>query len=312
MGCRLPSKAFPSKTSARKPPEFVKIKTSPFVVRPGKVVDLTKRPTVVEPLYASKSGYKELMGDRIDRLRTLQRLLYADNRYSVLFVFQGMDASGKDGAIRHVMSGINPQGTLVTSFKQPSAEEVGHDFMWRTNRRLPERGHIGIFNRSYYEEVLIVRVRPEILRSRPLPSEVVNNKNLWKNRFQSIVEIENHLHRTGTRVVKFFLHISKEEQKRRFLARIDDPDKNWKFDHADVEERALWDDYQHAYEECFRATSTAKSPWYIVPADDKRNARLIVSEIVIDTLRKLPMSYPEVGEKRRRELAEIRKELVNS
>jgi PPK2 family polyphosphate:nucleotide phosphotransferase len=294
------------------PPEFVKIKTSSFVVRPGKVVDLGKSLTEVEPLYPSKSGYKELMGDRVERLRKLQRLLYADNRYSVLFVFQGMDASGKDGAIRHVMSGINPQGTLVTSFKQPSAEEVGHDFMWRTNRRLPERGHIGIFNRSYYEEVLIVRVRPEILKSRPLPAEVVNDKNLWKNRFQSIVEMENHLHRTGTRVVKFFLHISKEEQKRRFLARIDDPDKNWKFDHADVEERRLWDDYQRAYEDCFRATSTAKSPWYIVPADDKRNARLIVSEIVIDTLRALPMSYPEVSDERRKELAEIRKELVDS
>ena len=290
----------------------MKIETSSFRVRPGKGIDLKRRPTVVEPYYPSKSGYRKLLGDRTDRLRRLQRLLYADNRYSVLFVFQGMDASGKDGAIRHVMSGINPQGTLVTSFKQPSAEEVGHDFMWRTNRRLPERGHIGIFNRSYYEEVLIVRVHPDILRSRPLPTEVVNNKNLWKNRFQSIVEMENHLHRTGTRVVKFFLHISKDEQKRRFLARIDDPDKNWKFDHADVEERAYWNDYQRAYEKCFFATSTAKNPWYVIPADDKRNARLIVSEIVIETLKKLPMSYPEVSNKRRKELAEIREELVDS
>lgn len=297
-------------TGTPSPP--VKIKTSSFLVPPGKAVDLDKYPTEVDVFYPSKAGYKEMLAERIDELRKQQRLLYAHNRYSVLFVFQGMDASGKDGAIRHVMSGINPQGTLVTSFKQPSAEEIGHDFLWRTNRSLPERGHIGIFNRSYYEEVLIVRVHPEILKGRPIPEEIAKKKSFWEDRFQSIVEMENHLHRSGTRVVKFFLHISKDEQKRRFLARIDDADKNWKFDHADVEERGRWNDYHRAYGECFHATATTKSPWYVIPADDKRNARLIISEIVVETLRTLPMSYPEVSDARRKELAAIREELAES
>jgi PPK2 family polyphosphate:nucleotide phosphotransferase len=220
-----------------------------------------------------------------------------------------MDAAGKDGAIRHVMSGINPQGCQVFSFKQPSTEELEHDFLWRTTCRLPERGRIGIFNRSYYEEVLIVRVHPEILRSQGLPAGVIAKQAIWEERYRSIVDMEAHLHRNGTRIMKFFLHLSKDEQRRRFRDRIDEPDKNWKFSLADVRERKRWDDYMKAYEACLSATSTAHAPWYVVPADDKKNARLIVSRIIVDTMRTLGLSYPTVDEERLKELQAIRKEL---
>jgi PPK2 family polyphosphate:nucleotide phosphotransferase len=221
-----------------------------------------------------------------------------------------MDAAGKDGAIKHVMSGINPQGCQVFSFKHPSVEELDHDFLWRTTQSLPERGRIGIFNRSYYEEVLIVRVHPEILQAQRLPPESSAGKDIWQERYRSIVGLENHLHRNGTQVVKFFLHLSQEEQRKRFLARIDEPEKNWKFSLADLEERKFWPQYMQAYEACMSATSTATAPWYVVPADDKENARLIISRIVLDTFKALNMSYPETDAKRQQELTSIRKQLM--
>jgi PPK2 family polyphosphate:nucleotide phosphotransferase len=227
-----------------------------------------------------------------------------------LLIFQAMDAAGKDGAIRHVMSGVNPQGCQVFSFKHPSATELEHDFLWRTTRSLPERGRIGIFNRSYYEEVLIVRVHPEILRSQGLPDGLVEERAIWQDRYRSIVDLENHLHRNGTRIIKFFLHLSEEEQRKRFLDRIDEPEKNWKFSLADIEERKFWKQYMQAYEACLGATSTKISPWYVVPADDKKNARLIISKIILDTFNSLKMHYPKTDAKRRQELLSIRDLLV--
>jgi PPK2 family polyphosphate:nucleotide phosphotransferase len=227
----------------------------------------------------------------------------------LLLIFQGIDAAGKDGAILHVMSGINPQGCEVFSFKQPSAEELEHDFLWRTTCRLPERGRIGIFNRSYYEEVLIVRVHPAILHNQGLPEELVDEKTIWKERYHSIVDLEKHLHRNGTRIIKFFLHLSKKEQRKRFLERIDEPEHNWKFSLSDAHERNYWRRYSRAYEACLSATSTDEAPWHIVPADDKENARLIVSQTVMDALNSLKMAYPKVTAKRRRELKSIRKRL---
>lgn len=288
----------------------MKVKTTDFRVPPGKKVDLGKWPTSVKPVYDSKKDYDKLLKGQVEELIPLQNLQYASNRYAVLLIIQGMDAAGKDGAIRHVMSGINPQGCQVFSFKQPSAEELDHDFLWRTNRRLPERGRIGIFNRSYYEEVLVVRVHPEILRGQALPEGLVNEETIWEERFRSIVDMEAHLHRNGTRIVKIFLHQSKEEQRKRFLKRIDDPDKNWKLTPSDVEERELWDEYMHAYEECLSATSTADAPWHVVPADDKKNARLIISEILLDVFKDLKMSYPEPSAARREELQAIREMLA--
>ena len=225
----------------------------------------------------------------------------------MLLIFQAMDAAGKDGAIRHVMSGVNPQGCQVFSFKHPSATELEHDFLWRTTRDLPERGRIGIFNRSYYEEVLIVRVHPEILRSQSLPDALHNENAIWRDRYRSIVDLEDHLYRSGTRIVKFFLHLSKEEQRKRFLARIDEPDKNWKFSLGDIHERKYWEQYMTAYEDCLSATSTDHAPWYVVPADDKENARLIVSQAILDTFNDLKMAYPKTSAKRGRELKSIRK-----
>ncbi len=264
---------------------------------------------MVEPVYKSKKKYHKLLEEQVAELASLQRLHYASNRYAVLLIFQAMDAAGKDGAIRQVMSGVNPQGCEVFSFKQPSAEELEHDFLWRTTRRLPERGRIGIFNRSYYEEVLIVRVHPEILRRQGLPEELLDEKSIWKDRYRSIVDLEEHLHRNGTRVIKFFLHLSKNEQRERFLDRIDEPDKNWKFSLADIHERQFWPLYMQAYEACLSATSTAISPWYVVPADDKMNARLIVSQILLDAFNELEMAYPKTTAKRRKELKSIRKAL---
>src|SRR6478609_3543275 len=265
------------------------INSKEFCVREGDEVNLRKWPTSVDPAYKSKEHYHKLLGEHVARLSSLQQLLWASNCYAVLLIFQGMDAAGKDGAIKHVMSGVNPQGCQVFSFKHPSATELQHDFLWRTTRDLPERGKIGIFNRSYYEEVLIARVHPDILKAENLPEE--DGKKLWDHRFRSIRDLERHLHCNGTRIVKFFLHLSKEEQRKRFLARIDDPDKNWKFSMADVEERKYWDDYMAAYAACLAATSSQEAPWYVVPADDKKNARLIISEIILDTFRRLKMDY---------------------
>lgn len=280
-----------------------------FIVPAGKAVDLKKWPTRVQPVYRSEKHYKEHLNRQVEELSSLQRLQYADNRHAVLLIFQAMDAAGKDGAIRHVMSEVNPQGCQVFSFKHPTATELDHDFLWRTTQALPERGRIGIFNRSYYEEVLIVRVHPEILRAQGLPDARLDEKKIWPERYRSIVELEAHLHRNGTRIIKFFLHLSKGEQRKRFLARIDDPDKNWKFSTADVAERSHWKDYRRAYEKCLAATSTKDAPWHVVPADDKQNARLIISEIILDVFRRLKMSYPKTDAKRRRELREIRKQL---
>ncbi|MBZ5541836.1 MAG: polyphosphate kinase 2 family protein [Acidobacteriia bacterium] len=288
----------------------MKIDSKDFRVREGKDITLKKWPTVVKPLYKSKEQYQKLLEEHIQKLSSMQSLLYAYNRYSLLLIFQAMDAAGKDGAIKHVMSGINPQGCQVFSFKHPSAEELDHDFLWRSTCRLPERGRIGIFNRSYYEEVLVVRVHPEILHGEGLPDDLLDEKTIWEERYRSIVDLENHLYRNGTRIVKFFLHLSKEEQRKRFLARIDNPEKNWKFSQADVAERKLWKHYMKAYEACLGATSTKTAPWYIVPADDKENARLIISQVILDTFKKLRMSYPKAGRMRRKELESIRKGLV--
>jgi PPK2 family polyphosphate:nucleotide phosphotransferase len=283
------------------------INSNDFRVGPGARVKLKEWPTMVKPVCKSKKHYKKLLEEHVEALSALQQLHYASHRYALLLIFQGMDAGGKDGAIRHVMSGVNPQGCEVFSFKQPTADELEHDFLWRTTRHLPERGRIGIFNRSYYEEVLVVRVHPEILRSQGLPEELLDKKEIWKERYQSIVHLEQHLHRNGTGIIKFFLHLSKNEQRKRFLERIDEPEKNWKFSAADIHERKYWKHYMKAYEDCLNATSTRHAPWFVVPADDKENARLIVSRIVLDTLNELKMAYPEVTAKRRRELKSIRK-----
>jgi PPK2 family polyphosphate:nucleotide phosphotransferase len=288
----------------------MKIQIKEFRVQEGKKVNLKKWPTKVRSFCKSKEHYKEFLADHIQRLSAQQRLLYADNRYALLLIFQAMDAAGKDGAIAHVMSGVNPQGCQVYSFKHPSTEELNHDFLWRTTCRLPERGRLGIFNRSYYEEVLVVRVHPEILHHQGLPDECVNLKTIWKERYQSIVDLEEHLYRNGTRIIKFFLHLSKEEQRKRFLDRIDEREKNWKFSLDDMAERKFWKQYMEAYEDCLSVTSTRNAPWYVVPADDKENARLIISQVIIDTLGALKMSYPKPNTTFRRELREIRRLLT--
>ena len=286
----------------------MKIKTRDFRVPEGQAIDLRDWPTRTKRFYRSKSDYKALLERQVEALDARQQLLYASDRHALLLIFQAMDAAGKDGVIRQVMSGINPQGCQVFSFKHPSGEELQHDFLWRTTRNLPERGRIGIFNRSYYEEVLVVRVHPELFQAEGLPD--VDDKKVWHERYRSIVGLERHLANNGTRVVKFFLHLSKEEQRQRFLARIDQPEKNWKFNAGDVEERKYWKQYMKAYAHCLGATSTDEAPWYVVPADDKENTRLIVSQVILDTLDDLKMSYPQTTPERRRELAVIRKRLT--
>jgi PPK2 family polyphosphate:nucleotide phosphotransferase len=288
----------------------MKINVNKFSVSPETKVKLKEWPTRVRPFYDTEEDYRAALEEHVRKLSVLQDRLFAYNRYAMLLIFQAMDAAGKDSGIKHVMSGINPQGCQVFSFKHPSAEELDHDFLWRTTRHLPERGRIGIFNRSYYEEVLIVRVHPEILRGQLLPHELIQDGDIWKHRFQSINDLERHLHRNGTRVVKFFLHISKEEQRKRFLRRIDEPEKNWKFSMDDMRERKLWKPYMKAYEACLSATSTAASPWYIIPADDKPNARLILSKVILEELESLKMSSLQPGAERRRELQKIRKLLA--
>lgn len=278
-----------------------------YLVREGQKVDLDRFPALESPRYSSKSEYREKLEAQVRKLSDIQEAHYADNRYAVLLIFQAMDAAGKDSMIRHVMSGINPQGCQVFSFKHPSPEELDHDFLWRSNCSLPERGRIGIFNRSYYEEVLIVRVHPEILRHQRIPEAHLRNGDVWKERYRSINDLERHLYRNGTRILKFFLHLSKEEQRRRFLERIDKPEKNWKFSKADIDERKYWDDYMNAYEHCLEATSTAHAPWYVIPADDRKNARLLVSNIILDMFSSLDVRFPETGEERKRELQECRR-----
>ena len=287
----------------------MKIHAKDFRVREGAIVDLHKWPTKVDPVYKSKKQYKDLLEDHVEQLSSLQRMHYASSRYALLLIFQAMDAAGKDGAIRHVMSGVNPQGCQVFSFKHPSATELQHDFLWRTTRDLPERGRIGIFNRSYYEEVLIARVHPEILHGEGLPDALLDETAIWHDRYRSIIDLERHLHANGTRILKFYLHLSKDEQRKRFLDRIDEPEKNWKFSLADIEERKFWHQYMTVFGECLSATSTSNVPWYVVPADDKENARLIVSQIVVDTLEGLNMSYPKTTPERHKELLSIRKQL---
>jgi PPK2 family polyphosphate:nucleotide phosphotransferase len=287
----------------------MKIHIKDFRVHAGDKVDLKKWPTKVDAVYKSKSDYKKILEEHVEKLSAQQQLLYADNRHAILLIFQAMDAAGKDGAIRHVMSGVNPQGCQVFSFKHPSAAELEHDFLWRTTRDLPGRGKIGIFNRSYYEEVLIVRVHREILVNEGLPDPPKHDKSLWHDRYRSIADLERHLFENGTRIIKFFLHLSKDEQRKRFLARIDEPEKNWKFSMADIEERKFWKRYMEVYGECLGATSAHHAPWYVVPADDKENARLIVSGIVLDTLENLKMGFPKVSAKRRDELLSIGKRL---
>ena len=287
------------------------INSKDFRVRRGETVDLKSRPTAIDPLHQSEEDYRKSLDKHLARLVAQQQLLYASDRYALLIIFQAMDAAGKDGAIRHVMSGVNPQGCQVFSFKHPNAMELQHDFLWRTTRNLPERGQIGIFNRSYYEEVLVVRVHPELLASEEVPNPPPDRKTVWRDRYSSILNLERHLHANGTRIIKIYLHLSKDEQRKRFLARIDDPEKNWKFSSADIKERRYWKRYMAAYEQCLKHTSSKDAPWYVVPADDKENARLIVSEIVTHTLERLKMGYPKTSKKRRRELLSFRKVLTS-
>ena len=260
--------------------------------------------------WRSKDNAAEALQQGIARTAELQDKLYAQNNWALLLIFQAMDAAGKDGIIKHVMSGVNPQGCQVFSFKAPSERELQHDFLWRTTRCLPERGHIGIFNRSYYEEVLVVRVHPEILKSQRTPPSLVG-KNVWEERYEDIRSFERHMARSGTVIRKFFLHVSKKEQKRRFLARLEEPEKNWKFSAADIRERAHWDDYQTAYEEMISNTATEYAPWYVVPADNKWFTRLVVSTVVVETLESLDLAYPKVDDAKRKELEAAKKILIS-
>jgi PPK2 family polyphosphate:nucleotide phosphotransferase len=284
----------------------MKIRVEDYCVEKGTKVTLDKRPTEVKKYYKSKTHYETLLAGHVDALRKLQPVLYADARHALLVIFQAMDAAGKDGAIKHVMSGVNPQGCIVYSFRQPGPDALRHDFLWKAARLLPERGHIGIFNRSYYEDVLVVRVHPELLKAERLSDDALDPDRVWEKRYRSIRDFERHLHANGTRVVKFFLHLSKEEQRRRLLSRLEEPGKNWKFSEGDLKERDRWDDYMKAYETCLSETSCARAPWYVVPADDKKNARLIVSKVLIDTLESIPMSYPKVDPGRREALEKYR------
>jgi PPK2 family polyphosphate:nucleotide phosphotransferase len=286
----------------------MKINAAAFRVPEGKPFNLQMMPTRIDAVYESKKDYKEKLEKDVEELSSLQPKLYAEGKHALLLIFQGMDTAGKDGAISHVLTGVNPMGFQVASFKQPSAEELRHDFLWRTTVRLPERGRIGIFNRSYYEEVLVVKVHPEFLGGQNLPKGLVG-KSIWKQRYRSINEFESHLARSGTRVVKFYLHLSKEEQGRRLLARIEDKDKNWKFNPGDVDERQLWPKYMQAYQDCIAATSTKNAPWYVVPADDKKAARLIVSHIVLAELSKLNPKYPQASREVKKAFGESRKAL---
>jgi len=282
--------------------------TSRFRVRPGETVHLRRRDPADTAPFKNKRKAVARLRRGIERLTKLQEQLYAQDRWAVLIIFQAMDAAGKDSAIKHVMSGLNPQGTAVCSFKRPSDEELDHDYLWRTSKALPERGRIGIFNRSYYEEVLVVRVHPEVLARQKLPAGLVT-RNLWRDRYEDINAFERYLARNGTLVRKFFLHVSREEQRRRFLERLDDPAKHWKFEAADLDERDRWDEYMRAYEQALTRTSTRHAPWYIVPADHKWFTRLVIAELVVDALESLDLAFPPVGKAQLDAVAEARKRL---
>ena len=282
--------------------------TTRFRVRPGRSVNLHDYDPADTRPFKNKQKVAGQLDDDIARLVALQDKLYAHDRWSVLLIFQAMDAAGKDSAIKHVMSGLNPQGTQVFSFKRPSDEELDHDYLWRTTKALPERGRIGIFNRSYYEEVLVVRVHPEILARQKLPASLVT-PHVWTERYEDINAFERYLARNGTLIRKFFLHVSKEEQRRRFLARLDDPAKNWKFESADLAERDRWDDYMKAYEQTLSKTSTIHAPWFIVPADHKWFTRLAIARLVVEGLESLDLAFPKTSQGHVRELAEARKRL---
>jgi PPK2 family polyphosphate:nucleotide phosphotransferase len=288
----------------------MKIHTQDFIVKEGKKVKLKEWPTLVNPFYHSKNQCKEILRDHEEQLNIHQKLHYATSSYPLLFILQGMDTAGKDSVIRHVMSGINPQGCQVSSFKQPLGVELAHDFLWRYVEKLPECGKIGIFNRSYYEEVLVLRVHPEIIQNRNIPSELLKIKTLWEDRYQSINNLEKHLTRNGTKIIKFFLHLSKDEQKKRLLDRIDDPSKNWKITKSDLNDRNYWNDYIKVYEKCLSATSSDHAPWFIIPADDKPNARLIVSQVILETMDALKMKYPALSKERQEELKLFKEMLV--
>ena len=288
----------------------MKFNPDDFRVTGGKKIRLKDWPTRSMPLYKSKHDYQERLAAEVSVLSGLQRLLYATNRYSVLLIFQSLDTAGKDGVIAHLLTGVNPQGCEVHSFKHPSPAELDHDFLWRTTAHLPARGRLGVFNRSYYEEVLIVRVHPKILHSQGIPPELLGDKTVWRGRYRSIVDLEKHLHRNGTRVLKFFLHLSKGEQRKRLLARIDEPDRNWKIGQADVTERKSWDRYRKAYEACLQATGTKTAPWHVVPADDKYCARLIVARLVVTALQDLKMQIPRPSRARVAELRNLRQALT--
>ena len=288
----------------------MKFNVDRFRVARGTRVDLTKWPTLAAPAYESDDHYAQLLKEYVGTINAQQQLLNASESFAVLVIFQAMDAGGKDGAIGHVMTGINPQGCQVSSFKAPSEQELKHDFLWRAVRELPERGRIGIFNRSYYEEVLVVRVHPEKLRNQGLPIPRRGDNEVWHERYRSIVELERHLHANSTRIVKIFLHISKEEQRKRLLQRIDVPEKNWKIRPEDIEERKFWPDYMKVYGKCLTATSTRRAPWFVVPADEKKNGRLIISKILLDAFLALDLKYPGTTPARRKELAHMRAQLA--
>ncbi len=283
------------------------MKIEKFVVLQGKKLSLKKYETDFTGDYTDKENAIDDLRKNIVRLSELQDVLYAENKHAILIIFQAMDAAGKDSAIKHVMSGLNPQGTEVTSFKQPSLEELDHDYLWRSMKALPQRGRIGIFNRSYYEEVLIVRVHPEVLQFQQLPDDVRSDKNIWKKRYEQIRNSEKYLTENGVHILKFFLNVSKAEQKKRFLKRINTPEKNWKFSATDAKERAFWDDYMQAYQDAIEATSTTDAPWHIVPADNKWFTRVAVSEIIAQKLESLDMKYPVLNEEHRKQLLEAKK-----
>lgn len=284
------------------------MKISNYLAKPNSKINLSKFSTTDTSGIKSKDEAKELLQKNIEKMIDLQDKLYASDKYSVLLIFQAMDAAGKDSTIKHVMSGLNPQGTHVTSFKQPSKEEIDHGYLWRIEKVVPERGRIGIFNRSHYEEVLVVKVH-NLLKHQQLPEEHIN-KNIWQKRYEQICDFEKYLYENGTIVLKFFLHVSKEEQKKRFLARIDDQSKNWKFSAADIEERKHWNDYQKAYEEAISATSKKQAPWYIIPADKKWFARLLVSEIIVENLKNLNLDYPKLSAEQIAELQKCKENLL--
>lgn len=277
-----------------------------LIVQPGTKISLKEYNPKYIGKYQNRAEAEGKLEIDIQRLQEYQDVLYAQNTYAILLIFQALDAAGKDGTIKHVMSGINPQGCQVFSFKAPSAEELDHDYLWRSFKALPERGRIGIFNRSYYEEVLVVRVHPEILAKQQLPTDVKQSKNIWKQRFEQINHFEKYLAENGIVILKFYLNVSKEEQKKRFLARIEQPEKNWKFSASDAKERQFWDDYQAAYEDVFNHTSTEWAPWYVIPADHKWFTRLAVADIICNKLQELNLVYPTVSEEHRQQLLQVK------